>query len=61
MKHPSPLFHVKHPAAFAAIRAAQNFHQWGRYAAYRYAEKKGASTSLVTLARQLQASMFVPD
>ena len=54
------MFHVKHPAA-AAIRAAQDFRCWGRYAAYRYGDKRGASTGLVTLASQLQACTFIPD
>lgn len=39
-----------------AIRAAQNWNRWGRYAATRYAQKNGASLTLVRLARQLEAT-----
>lgn len=38
-----------------AIRAAQNWHRWGRYAATRYAQKNGVPLTLVRLARQLES------
>jgi len=44
-----------HPQAVHAIRAASNWSFWGRYAATRYAVKRGVPLSLVRLARQLQA------
>lgn len=43
------------PTAQHAIRAAQNIHRWGRYAARRYTERRGVPASLYRLARQLQA------
>jgi hypothetical protein len=41
-----------HPAAAAAARAARNWHRWGAFAAYRYAQKHGALPYL-TIARVL--------
>lgn len=38
-----------------AIRAAQNWKTWGRYAATRYCEKRSIPLTLVRLARQLEA------
>lgn len=43
-------------AALAAIRAAQNYSKWGAWAARRYAAKRGAAQSLVTLCRVLEAA-----
>ena len=45
-----------HPAAWHAIRAAQNWNSWGRYAATRYAQNRGVPLALVRLARQLEAT-----
>ncbi len=42
-----------HPHAQAAARAARNWHIWGRYAAGRYAAKRGVPLSILTLARVL--------
>lgn len=42
-----------------AIRAAQHVNQWGRYAARRYAEKRGVPASLYRLARQLEAMKYL--
>lgn len=42
--------------ASIAIRAARNFKSWGRYAAWRYCEKRGVSFSLYRLARVLEAA-----
>lgn len=39
-----------------AIRAAKNFKAWGRFAAWRYCEKRGVSFSLYRLARVLEAA-----
>lgn len=44
-----------HPHAAAAVRAAQNYQRWGKYAATRYALKRGVHPALIRLARQLQA------
>lgn len=41
--------------AVDAVRAAQNVNRWGRYAARRYAQKRGVPASLYRLARQLEA------
>jgi hypothetical protein len=38
-----------------AIIAAKNYKQWGSFAAYRYAVKKGVHPALIRLARQLQS------
>lgn len=40
--------------AVDAVRAAQNVNRWGRYAARRYAQKRGVPASLYRLARQLE-------
>ncbi len=45
-----------HPAAIAAINAARHWRQWGPWAAYRYATTRGASASLITLCRVLEAA-----
>ena len=37
------------------IRAAQNWTNWGAYAAARFATKRGVHPALVRLARQLEA------
>lgn len=39
----------------AALEAAKNWKRWGSAAAIRYAEKRGASLRLITIARQLLA------
>lgn len=39
-----------------AIRAARNFKNWGRYATWRFCEKRGVSFSLYRLARVLEAA-----
>ena len=44
-----------HPLATVAIKAAMNFKNWGRHAAWRYAEKRGVPFALYRLARQLEA------
>jgi hypothetical protein len=44
-----------HPHAQHAIRAASNWHRWGRYAATRYCQKRGVPLGLLRLARQLQS------
>lgn len=38
-----------------AIIAARNYKQWGSFAAYRYAVKRGVHPALIRLARQLEA------
>ena len=41
--------------AQAAIHAAKNLSFWGRWAARRYAQKRGVSPRLYRIARQCQA------
>jgi len=41
------------PLATHAARAARNWHNWGAYAARRYAERQGVPSGLLTLARVL--------
>lgn len=43
-----------HPHAIAAVRAAQNWHTWGRVAALRYAQRRGVPVALLGLARLLE-------
>jgi hypothetical protein len=38
------------PKAIAAIRAARNLHQWGTYAAIRYAQKHGVTLRVLKVA-----------
>lgn len=47
---------MTHPHAIAAVNAAKNFKNWGRYAALRYCEKRGVPLRLLTLARVLQTA-----
>lgn len=45
---------MSHPHAKAAVRAAQNWTSWGRFAALRYAQRRGCPTALIALARLLE-------
>ena len=45
--------------AYHAVRASKNVRNWGRYAAKRYAEKRGVPPSLYRLARQLEAQRYL--
>ena len=42
-----------HPIAKAAATAARNWKTWGAFAARRYAERRGVSSHILTLARVL--------
>ena len=46
---------MMHPHAYHAIRAANNWRSWGRFAAVRYCQRRGVPTRLFYLARQLAA------
>jgi hypothetical protein len=48
-----------HPHAVHAIRAAANWHVWGRDAAIRYCRNHGVSIALLRLARQLHVATMV--
>lgn len=39
-----------HPHAHHAVRAARNYHRWGRSATVRYCTKRGVPVSLLILA-----------
>lgn len=52
----APIHTPTHTAAIAAIEAARHWRQWGPFAASRYAAKRGAARSLVTLCRVLEAA-----
>ena len=41
--------------AYHAIRAARNYHIWGRQAALRYCQAHNVQSGLYVLARQLEA------
>lgn len=43
-------------STFQIIKAAKGWEKWGRYAAERYAVKRGLDLRLVRLARQLEAT-----
>jgi hypothetical protein len=42
-----------HPHARHAVRAAHNYHRWGRSATVRYCTKRGVPVSLLGLALML--------
>ena len=45
--------------AFHAVRAANNTHIWGRYAARQYCIKRGVPLRLYYLARTLKAAQHI--
>lgn len=46
---------MTHPHAVAAVRAARNRRNWGRYMIQGFLRKRGVSASLYRLACQLEA------
>jgi len=49
------------PAAYYAIHAAKNRHNWGRYMSRQYAIKRNVPASLYRLACQLEAAELALD